>query len=109
MNRYGPDCVTSRPLSRCPAAQMRTISPTSAIAPPIVSDLAWAAPGKRRHGAEKPERHAPSREARDERLYSFFAFLVSFLSTIASRLSARSSTSRGEMSSRHHPAMRHWR
>ena len=34
VNRYGPDAVTSRPFSRCPAAQIRSPSPTTATAAP---------------------------------------------------------------------------
>src|SRR5262245_45938285 len=35
LQRYGPERVTSRPFSRCPAAQMRMSSPTIAIARPM--------------------------------------------------------------------------
>src|SRR5690348_13669430 len=38
VSRYGPDCVTSRPFSRCPAAQMRNSSPNTAITAPAIKD-----------------------------------------------------------------------
>ena len=39
IQRYGPDMVTSRPFTRCPAAQMRSACPTRAIAVPVTSDV----------------------------------------------------------------------
>ncbi len=38
VKRYGPDEVTSRLFSRCPAAQMRIASPISPTAAPSASE-----------------------------------------------------------------------
>ena len=68
VTRYGPDCVTSRPFSRWPAAQMRISSPAIAMGHRwrAIAASAWQARALRRRRGIRAERAiapAPRRAA----------------------------------------------
>ena len=64
----GPERVTSRPFSRCPAAQMRSISPAAAIAPPIATERdVGLASHRTTDSADESERDPPPRKHLDQR------------------------------------------
>ena len=63
----GPDAVTSRPFSRCPAAQIRSASPAIAIAAPIARLRGVGRASQNAAiAAAKPSAHAVAREPSSE-------------------------------------------